>query len=410
MTPYLQQRALLFQPLPRKPSSQLGLVIVIPACRDQQLLLCLMALHRCTLPDSDVDIIVVIHDSEADAPEARALNLSIGADAERWAARHNSTRRWFHIVYHCGMSRRDAGPELARKIGLDEACRRLEQVGSSKGVIACLDSGSRCAVNYLSELELHFRSNYQCPASSIYFEYPLKGAEHPYETYIAAANHELSLRYLVQAQRYAGYPYSFHTQGPGMAVRCDAYQQYGGMNARRANKDLPLLNSFTALPHFLELTSTCIHASPQLSDRLSAQHKILIHNKLYRPEQLKTYSFQIFEDLRLLFQNIPLLYHNNFDDLSLPESLRGFAQEIGAASKIAELRRNAADADTFQLDFFNWFNQLMINKFARFAKDHYYPDVPLTTACKVLLAALGEDAENDTFTMLRLFRQRDQTT
>lgn len=382
------------------------MVIVIPACRDTQLLLCLMALQRCALPNGDVDIIVVVYDSETDAPELRALNLSIAADAERWAARINNTRRWFHIVHHCGMPRRDAGPDLARKIGMDEACRRLEQAGNPQGIIACLTSESRCAPNFLVELERHFQLHPQCPACSIYFEYPLNGAEYPVETYSAASNYELSLRYFVEVQRYAGYPYAFHTQAPGMALRCDAYEQSGGMYIRPVEEGSTFLNKFTDSPYFLPLNTTCIYISPpHHKDGINSSGQSPVTDKKGR---LKTHAFQTFEDLRQLFQNAHHLYDQNYDQLLLPEVLLDFSEEVKAWSKISELRHIAQDPSAFKRLFFAWFNHQIIKQFALFARDHYYPDIPLTNACEALLTAQGASVEMEPSAMLLFLRRRDR--
>ena len=89
MTPYLQQRALLFAPIGRRPSSRLGIVVVIPAYREPHLLLSLMALQRCELPNCDTEVLIVINDSEKDSDEIRQLNLAIAGDVKQWAATHN---------------------------------------------------------------------------------------------------------------------------------------------------------------------------------------------------------------------------------------------------------------------------------------------------------------------------------
>jgi len=298
MTPYLQQRALLFQPLSRKPSSQLGLVIVIPACREEHLLLCLMALQRCTLPDCDVDIIVVIHDSEADTPEARARNLSIGADAERWAARHNSTRRWFHIVYHCGMPRRDAGPELARKIGLDEACRRLEQAGNPQGVIVCLDADARCSTNYLCHIEQYFLLHPLCPAASIRFEYPIHGAEFDPEVYQAGILYELQQRYLAAVKQHLGVSALGFLSHSAMAVRCRDYQSLDGISHRELLSNGHLLQKWSASPYLGHITETCITLSPRPATSNDAVAGRAIRDALRRGGQFPTPPYPVLESLK----------------------------------------------------------------------------------------------------------------
>lgn len=375
------------------------------------MLLCLMALQRCALPDDDVDIIVVIYDAETDAPELRDLNLFIAAGAERWAARHNSTRRWFHVVYHCGMPRRDAGPDLARKIGMDEACRRLEQANNPQGIIACLSADSRCTPNYLRELERHFKYHPQCPACSIYFEYPSNGAEYPYEVYQSAVYHELRLRYNAHAQRYTGFPLAHYVEESDFAIRCDAYQLYGGMNRRQTGRHPHFLHKFTASPHFMELNTTCIRrqAGRFLPSATGARRTRL---PAAQRRVQSAYSFRIFEDLKALFLQTEMLLHSDLDQLPLPETIVAFARKTKLQAEIDQLRLRSPEPAAFRHNFFLLFNALAIQQFIYFAKDQYYPDMPLIEACRNLLSASGwnmaDIGEKDHLGILIILRQPTQ--
>ena len=63
MTPYLQRRALYAPLIDNRPSLNLGLVVVIPAHREDRLLSCLLHLEKCRLPACDVEVIVVLNDA-----------------------------------------------------------------------------------------------------------------------------------------------------------------------------------------------------------------------------------------------------------------------------------------------------------------------------------------------------------
>ncbi|HRQ31289.1 MAG TPA: hypothetical protein PLU49_14500, partial [Saprospiraceae bacterium] len=62
----------------------------------------------------------------------------------------------------------------------------------------------------------------------------------------------------------------------------------------------------------------------------------------------------------------------------------------------------------FKQLFFAWFNHQIIKQFALFARDHYYPDIPLTNACEALLTAQGASVEMEPSAMLRFLRLRDR--
>ncbi len=413
MTLYLQQRALLYQPLKRHPSPNLGLVVVIPACREPYLVLTLMALQRCALPDCDVEVLVVINDAQTAMPEQRAQTLSAANEAERWAARHNHPRRWYHFLYHCGLPAKEAGVGLARKIGMDEACRRLEQAGQSQGIIACLDADCSCQPNYLQALEAFFRQRPKCPACSIYFEHPLQGADFAPAVYEAIAAYELHLRYYIQAQRYAGFPMAFHTVGSSMAVRCQAYQEQGGMNRRQAGEDFYFLHKFTAHPHFGELKDTCVYPSPRPSERVPFGTGRAVGELLKKPAtEYRTYALQTFEDLRIWFQQAPLLWQHDWSELDLPEAMMAFLAQTRAPEALAQVRANTASETGFRKRFFAWFDAFMVMKFAHFARDRFYPNAPIAEAARNLLGKLQHDGSgsstNKLQELLMIYRQMEK--
>src|ERR1041385_133403 len=249
------------------PPRDLGLVVVIPCYDEPDLIGTLESLWSCQRPACAAGVIVVINSPAECAAEIRARNRRTLEEGRGWAEGHAGTGIDFHWLHFPDLPPKQAGVGLARKIGMDEAARRLDDVGRSKGVIAGFDADCRCEVNYLKSIERHFAGHLRSPACSIYFEHPLAGPLEP-EIYEAIAVYELHLRYYVQALRYAGFPHAYHTIGSAMAGRADAYMKQGGMNKRQAGEDFYFLQKMFALGGFTELNGTTVFPSPRESDRV----------------------------------------------------------------------------------------------------------------------------------------------
>lgn len=398
-----------------RPSLNLGIAIVIPACDEDWLLFSLMSLHRCRLPKADVEVIVVINNSESASPAVKANNRRILTMAENWGRKHHRSRMRFHFLYYPDLPKKQAGVGLARKIGMDEAVFRYERVRNKKGIIACFDADSRCDPNYLVALETHFQQQPKTQACSIYFEHPLEGCEYPPPVYEAIAAYELHLRYYVQVQRYAGFPYAVDTIGSSMAVRADAYQQQGGMNRRKAGEDFYFLHKFTPLGHFAQINSTRVIPSPRTSDRVPFGTGKAVADLIRGRRLPYTYSYQTFEDLKQLFEQVPNLWTGKtaLPELSLSAGLSDFLRSIGFEEKLAEIRANTRQRSTFIQRFWRWFDAFQIMKFVHYARDHYYPDIPVQEAARWLLARRfecfpGPEADiKSLLVLLREFHRKD---
>ncbi|MBK9016168.1 MAG: glycosyltransferase family 2 protein [Saprospiraceae bacterium] len=317
----------------------LGIVVVIPCHDEDFLLLSLMSLRRCERPKCDVEVIVVVNESE-DAPAAvREKNRTTCEQAQRWALTNNQGWLRFHILHLDNLPKKHAGVGLARKIGMDEACYRFAKIGNQQGVIACFDADSRCERNYLQAIHAHFTENPRVQACGIRFEHPLSGPDFPDEVYHAITLYELHLRYYVLAQRWAGIPHAWQTIGSSMAVRCDAYQQQGGMNRRQAGEDFYFLHKFIPLGGFAEITATKVIPSPRPSHRVPFGTGRAVGELLKNGGQYLTYSPHSFEDLQV-FLSQELHGLHGLEDLEalyarLPESIGRFLRLNGFEKKLA---------------------------------------------------------------------------
>lgn len=412
---YLQQRTLFAPLIFKRPSLNLGMVVVIPAFDEPFLLLSLMNLSRCKLPLCDVEVIVVINNSEQASEQVRQRNQEIYLQALEWTKKNNKHRLKFHIVYLPDLPAKSAGVGLARKIGMDEACWRLMKIKNKQGIIACFDADSRCDENYLTALEEHFQQHPKSSACSIYFEHPLHGVEHADQVYAAIVPYELHLRYYIQAQRLAGFPWAYHTVGSSMAVRCMAYQQQGGMNKRKAGEDFYFLHKFISLGNFSECLCTKVVPSPRPSHRVPFGTGRAVNEIMAEQGTYLTYNLSSFFDLKTFFDQIPTLYKIQAEQYvafveKLPPSIAAFLQQFDYVDKWREIKAHTASRKAFVTRFFKWFNAFMLMKYVHFARDQYYPNVEVGTAAASLLShvhAVSFDSRN-LVQLLHHFRSLDQ--
>lgn len=390
MTSYLKKLALFPPQIIEPPEANLQMVVVIPCYDEPQLIRSLESLKKSKLPKCGVEVIVVINGSENDSAAIRQTNADTFEKAKAWRLVNSSPKLKFSILFHPNLPAKKAGVGLARKIGMDEAVYRLEVVGSSKGVIVCFDADSLCQTNYFQEIEAYFLAYPKTKACSIYFEHPIAGEEYASEVYQAIIQYELHLRYYNNAKRFTGFPFAFETIGSSMAVRCDAYQQQGGMNKRKAGEDFYFLNKFMPLGNFAEIKTTTVIPSPRKSHRVPFGTGKAIAEMVDEHRLSTTYAPQIFVDLKLFFEKVPDLFSMAEVEIErmlseLPSSVKTFLEKQNFLSKLAEIRANTTNLATFENRFFRWFNGFLMMKYVHHSRDEFYPNVSGESAAIWLL-------------------------
>lgn len=385
MNYYLDKHAYYPQKIADTPEHDLGIVVVIPAFCEPNLISSLQSLKDCIQPICAVEIIVVInHSIEADENIVRETNKMIG-EVRKWILFNNNRRLKFFVISACDLPVKTAGVGLARKIGMDEAVRRFQIVGNHKGIICCFDADSKCDNSYFTAIEEHFKRNSKATACSIYFEHPLLGDDFPAEVYSGIMNYELHLRYYISGLRYAGHPFAYHTIGSSMAVRSDIYQKQGGMNKRKAGEDFYFLHKIIPLGNFSELSATKVIPSPRPSERVPFGTGRAINSWLdNKSEIFLTYHPQVFQELKFFLERSGNLYFENFEAV-YTEPISLFLSTCGFNEKLIELRKNAKDQISFNKRFYNWFDGFRALKFIHFMRDNFYSNVNLKDASLILL-------------------------
>lgn len=397
------------------PEEDVGIIVVIPACNEPDINNAISALYNCKRPECSVEVIIIVNASENAPREIKEQNLKTYQDCLAW--QHKTAEQKFRVfgILENSLPAKHAGVGLARKIGMDEAVRRFYLIGNETGVIACFDADSSCEPNYLTELYAHFQKNPKTPACSIKFAHPTFGTEYEPHTYLGISYYELHLRYYNQAVRATGFPHAYHTIGSSMAVRSNAYQKQGGMNKRQAGEDFYFLHKTMLLGHFTELNTTTVFPSPRSSDRVPFGTGKAIGDYLKATDKgYYTYNLMAFQYLDTFFKNIPEFYLSAPPLVTLggviPYVLIDFLNAYFFDERIAEIRKNSSNFNSFEKRFYSWFNAFMILKFVHFVRDNAHPNVRVEKAALEFLRRINYPGLNEIKSinqLLEVYRELD---
>ncbi|TXB63679.1 glycosyltransferase family 2 protein [Vicingus serpentipes] len=406
MNYYLQKYSVKPQLLKNQVNSNLGIIVVIPCYNEPNLIASLDSLYDCHLPNCWVEVIVVINSAENADELVREQNKQTIEEASKWKKENSKKGIDFYFIDEPNLPQKDAGVGLARKIGMDEAVIRFEQINKPDGIIICFDADATCEQNYLVEIEKHFKNNPKTPGCSIHFEHPLKGDKYPDYIYKGIEEYELHLRYYKNGLKFCGLPYAFHTIGSSMAVRNSVYQKQNGMNKRKAGEDFYFLQKIIPLGNFTEITTTKVIPSPRMSDRVPFGTGKAMQNYLdNQQKEHLSYSIKSFIDLKQFCEKVPELYISN--NVEFPQSVKDYLAEINFKGNLEKIKKNSPTQIHFIKLFFNWFNAFKVLKYMHFARDNYYPDVLVTEAANDLLLLLGYKKQKEQ-ELLVFYREMDR--
>jgi hypothetical protein len=376
------------------PSGQLRFIVVVPACREPNLVASLESLNYCDVPRGHVEVIVVLNLPENADPEDYAKSLKSADEIRLWMQRHSRPEFRFILIEDLKMPARDAGVGLARKTGMDQALYRFNCLNNPAGFILSYDADTLCKDNYFTSIESVLDKFPNTRGINIYFEHPTAGKDYPETIYLGIVLYEMHLRYLNLMTRFTGFPHAYHTVGSCFGVKAESYAREGGMNRKKAGEDFYFLHKIIPLGEFREVNTTCLFPSPRESDRVpfgtgAAMLKYVASDK----STLLTYSPECFYDLKNLFNCVPGLFPLSDEattaSLNLFDGpLKGFLKSIMAIDAIREIRANSGSLPTFVNRFYRWFDAFRIIKFLNHSTA-YYPQIPVKNAVVAYLKDNG---------------------
>jgi cellulose synthase/poly-beta-1,6-N-acetylglucosamine synthase-like glycosyltransferase len=407
MSYYLQNYSCRDQLITENVPPDLGIIVVIPCCDEPDLNSSLQSLIDCISPICEVEVIIVINASENTKELILEQNKKTFIDGVSWARSHKKKGIHFYFIEENSLPKKHAGVGLARKIGMDEAVRRFENINKPDGVILCFDADAKCEKNYLIEVEKHFKKHPKTPACSIHFEHPIDGNEFPTSIYEGIIQYELHLRVYKNGLKYAGVPYAFHTVGSSMAVRSDVYQKQNGMNKRKAGEDFYFLQKLIPLGGFTEVVTTKVIPSPRVSNRVPfGTGKAMQHWIDGNEETIHSYHPNSYVDLKQFCKELPKWY--SFEVIEIPLSVKAYLETINWQENVEKVRRNSTSEAHFVQLFYNWFNAFKVLKYMHFARDNYYKDISVFDVGNELLKLLRYEKQTSLLGLLNRFRELDK--
>ena len=400
--------------IPQPPSDALQYTVVIPACNEENIQQVLDSLWHCMRPAGAVEVIVVVNAPETATNEIRAVNQNTLLEIATWCKTDHEDRFRVYTLDATDLPFRHAGVGMARKIGMDEAVWRFNRLGKPGGLIFSLDADCLCDPTYFTETEKFLNRYPQADGFNVYFEHPVSGHEFAGPIFQGIIQYELHLRYYIQALRFAGFPYAYHTVGSCYSVKASSYAKQGGMNRRKSGEDFYFLHKIFPLGNFFEINTTRVIPSPRPSLRVPFGTGPVVHKYLLNEKPLETYHPDLFEMLRHFFIVVPLLYKQSPSSAEkilqpLHPVLKDFLSSADWQKSLAEINSNCSSPSTYAKRFFRWFDGFRVLKFLNFASREY-PRIDVRDAALHLLklAQVNTAADTGVFELLMVYRELEK--
>lgn len=349
-------------------SPLLSMVVVIPCLNEPEIIRTLESLWACQQVDSPCEVIVIVNDSETSLPQVKDFNWQTNIQLLEWKKANDRELMVLHPIYAPSVGARFAGAGMARKIGMDEAVRRLNLAGKPEGVIISTDSDCLFSPNYLNRIETHFAENKFAFAVTLNFRHRLEEMNDQRQQ-MGIRLYEDYLHYYKQALDFAGFPNSIYTIGSAFAVRAEAYVKQGGMNRRQAGEDFYFLNKLTKLGKMDEISDAFVYPSARVSDRVPFGTGAAMTKWMnYTDDLAQTYHFDAFLDLKQFFDRVDDLYKVDltlYAEIlsSLPTTIQQYLSSVSFVEKIAEINNNSSTPESFRKRFFQTFDAFQVLKF-----------------------------------------------
>ena len=370
----------------KKVDPNLKLIVVIPSYREFKLFYTLECLSQNQF-NFQTEVIIVFNAKTGEDEQILQMHLAQAKNLQKFS---KPNLHFLPIIEH-DLPPKISGAGLARKLGMDLALHRFNQINNSDGLIVSLDADTVCEKNYLQAIKDNFDQHPKAPGATVAFEHPISGNEFPQEIYDAIVLYELYMRYYIQALRYANFPYAYHTVGSAFAVRAWAYAKQGGMGLQNAGEDFYFLHKIIPLGNFFEIKNTRVYPSPRLSNRVifgtgPAIRKIITQ----KMHDFDTYPLDGFSILKPLFEKHTELISKSYKELNINPYLEIFLAENEFDKALEEIRRNSSSAETFSKRFYAWFDAFRVLKFLNFISDEQrLGQKPVSQESRKLLKDLG---------------------
>lgn len=389
-------------------NDHVGIVVVIPAFKEDDLFQTLESLDLCDDPGCSVAVIIVNNLPEYSTDNDKNTQLELNNRIRQF--NFNSSYLSIFPIEAFDLPSANFGAGLARKIGMDLAAYLLFTMQKESAVIVSLDADCVVAKSYFVEIFKAFREK-RVVGVSIYFEHPLHG-ELPQINYSAIAQYELHLRYYNLMLKSIGFPNAFHTVGSSFAVRASSYVLAGGMTKKIAGEDFYFIQKLLSMGNYCEINSTTVYPSARLSSRVLFGTGAAVTKFVNNSEQnYFTFNPEAFQPLKELYSVYSIFYLKDemfWEDeifYRMTPILNDFFKVANISSLVVKLKANCSSLKVFQSRFFLLFDGLLIVRYLNYAHEKHFAKVKVNQAAIAYLQSQNiVYGDNNCSDLLWLFR------
>lgn len=379
------------------------LSIIIPSFYEHDIIHTLESIIESSLPAYPTEVLIVLNQSQDVSKEINKFHESQYEYLKKWAKENNNSFIRFYPIFVKDIPPKVSGVGYARKIGMDEAYRRLMAEGKSNNIMISLDADTLVEKNYISVMGQISKDDIQTKAYSINFEHLIDQNDEKIIDY------ELHLRYYINIQRLIDLPFAYYTIGSAMAVRAGAYGEVFGMNIRQAGEDFYFLHKFITNGNLKEVNTTSVYPSGRVSNRTPFGTGKAISKSYNSHEAILTYNYKSFIPVKDLIDNLNLGYTDtNLLLEKLPKEMREFLTLNDIEIILKEIRQNTANYYAFVKRFYRWFDAFRLMKYLHHVRKSTYPDLTINDALKFLFDKINLPCPAEKYQMLMSLRHRDR--
>lgn len=383
---YLQRYAYLPAICEEQPPHDLALCIVVPCYREHHVVKFLAHLAGCEAPPLRCEVLLVWNSHESEPQATSAEHAMLAQAARSWCDRNAP---WFTLqnLMCDALPAARPGLSMARKVGLDEALRRMD-TASHEGILVLSSADVRYSRSYFVAVCQALLNN-QIPGAC-YSQFQYSGAGEPDAVKQAAVLYELYLHYLNVGASLCGFPYPLVIPAPAISLTATAYIKSGGYAATYNEQSTAFVARLNELGNFKRI--------PQVQVTLLARNEVRPGSEAARTiarmsrrnrSRLYVPHPNGFALLYRLLSSLPELYlaeHlklRQVADLGAP--VQRYFDKLFFDEHIAKLRQNSRHLASFQERFFQWFNAARVMQFLKFLSDEIHPPMHVEHSLTVLL-------------------------
>lgn len=375
------------------PDPRLKACVIIPSCNEAHLDLTIDSLCSAHPIDGSCELIVVLNHPDNAADDIKSFHQKqydkLLTISNQWC----STFLKIHVLPVQQLPSKIAGVGLARKIGMDEAIRRFDQI-HSKGLIYNIDADCSCHPDYFVRSSAYMDS---CPDKAA----AVLGFVHPDEKdpliNRAIMEYELHLRVYINWQRQLDYPFAFQTLGSCFVVRSEDYMAQGGMNKRKAGEDFYFLHKYSSLNALGNCSDILVFPSGRTSDRVPFGTGKAVQDLLKKYDDRSNGMMTYNPEAILLFCSFMKVLSEHYSDFVKGSGWEDYCKNPILTSylisssftrELEQVLQNCSNESTYKKRIIKFFNPFRLMKFLHYSESKGIEKVPVLESSKSLINTL----------------------